>query len=338
MTFLDEIGLSRVWDKMKYYVDQKIKSDISGNAATATRLQTGRTIDGLYFDGTLSIKHFAVCGTAANVQAKTATNYQLQLAEGTKVAIRFTYGINVDNPTLNISGTGARPIYYKNKPLKVGAIGANTLVELVYYNSHWDVIGELITSGTAQSFFNSYNFNDYVIAGKYVIHRSGETFTNGPGSQLSGWLDVLENQGLITQTMTDYTGRLVNIRGCHNNSWSQWVTYSGAFSPLAGSTLNFKSGTSQVTRNLSYYSVIGDRVFVDFSFQGNIPAGTTLYFANYPTPVSDYDGRFFEYNVGVPVMYSVAQYTNSFTVRLVSAVNGWVRGQISYRTNGVIHA
>lgn len=155
---------------------------------------------------------------------------------------------------------------------------------------------------------------------------------------MSGWLDVMVNQDLITQIMTDFNGRLINIRGFYQ-SWGKWVTYSGAYQPLVGGTLNFKSGTSQVTRNLSYYSIIGDRVFVDFSFQGIIPANTMLYFTNYPTPVNDYDGRFMDFNIGSQIRYSCSTYTNNFYVTPASNINNnWVRGQISYRTNGVNHA
>lgn len=312
MGYLDDDGLRRLWDKTKGYADTRAASNVNG---------------------------WAYCGTGSTTAAKTVSISGIKtLVTGTVITIRFGYAIDTANSTLNVSATGAKPIYYNNKPLSIGAIQADDIVSFVYYSSRWQVIGSLNQAGVATDYFGSLDFNKYTVAGRYIIHRSGnETMLNGPGSNLTGWLDVMVNQDVITQIMTDFNGRLVNVRGFYQ-SWGKWITYSGAYSPLVGGTLNFKSGTSQVTRNLSYYSIIGDRVFVDFSFQGNIPAGTTLYFANYPTPVSDYDGRFFEYNVGVPVMYSVAQYTNSFTVRLVSAVNGWIRGQISYRTDGTIHA
>lgn len=312
MGFLDDDGLRRLWDKTKGYADTRAASNVNG---------------------------WAYCGTGSTTAAKTVSISGIKtLVTGTVITIRFGYAIDTANSTLNVSATGAKPIYYNNKPLSIGAIQADDIVSFVYYSSRWQVIGSLNQSGVATDYFGSLDFNKYTVAGRYIIHRNGnETMLNGPGSQMTGWLDVMVNQDVITQTMTDFNGRLINVRGFYK-TWGNWVTYSGAYSPLLGATLNFKSGTSQVTRNLSYYSIIGDRVFVDFSFQGNFPAGTTLYFAYYPTPVSDYDGRFFEYNVGLSVMYSVSQYTDNFTVRLVSAINGWVRGQITYRTNGVTHA
>lgn len=311
--YLDNTNLPTLWDKTKAYADSRAASNVNG---------------------------WAYCGTGSTTAAKTVSISGIKtLITGTVITVRFGYAIDTANSTLNVSSTGAKPIYYNNKPLSIGAIQANDIVSFVYYSSRWQVIGSLNQAGIAQNFFNSFNFNDYVVPGKYVIHRNGETFTNGPGSQMTGWIDVTENQGLITQMVTDYTGRLINIRGRYNNSWSQWVTYSGAYQPLVGGTLNFRSGTSQVTRNLSYFSVIGDRVFVDFSFQGTVPANTMLYFTNYPTPVSDYDGRFLDFNTGTQIRYSCSTYTNNFYVTPASNINNnWVRGQISYRTNGVNHS
>lgn len=311
--YLDDANLRTVWTKVKNYVSSSVASNVNG---------------------------WAYCGTSSSTAAKTVSISGIKtLVTGTVITIRFGYTINTANSTLNVSSTGAKPIYYNNKPLSIGAIQADDIVSFVYYSSRWQVIGSLNQAGIATDYFNSLDFNKYTVAGRYIIHRSGsETMLNGPGSQMSGWLDVMVNQDVITQIMTDFNGRLINIRGFYQ-SWGKWVTYSGAYSPLAGGALNFKSGTSQVTRNLSYYSIIGDRVFVDFSFQGTIPANTMLYFTNYPTPVSDYDGRFMDFNLGSQIRYSCSTYTNNFYVTPASNINNnWVRGQISYRTNGVNHA
>ena len=43
---------------------------VSGNAGSATKLQTARTIDGVSFNGTANITHYGECTTAAATQAK----------------------------------------------------------------------------------------------------------------------------------------------------------------------------------------------------------------------------------------------------------------------------
>lgn len=316
MGYLDDDGLRRLWDKTKAYADSSASSNVNG---------------------------WAYCGTGSTTAAKAVSILGIKtLVTGTVITIRFGYKIDTANSTLNVSSTGAKPIYYNNKPLCIGAIQADDIVSFVYYSSRWQVIGSLNQAGVAQNYFNSFNFNDYIVPGKYVIHRNGESFTNGPGSQMTGWLEVMENQDLITQTMTDYNGRLVNIRGRYNNSWSQWVTYSGAFSPTVGGTLNFASSSiGYVTRNLCYQQVIGDRCFADISFQCTaVPVNTALKFTNYYTPTSDFDGRFSVLGTGTQISYSCSTYTNSFTLTPMAALGAswWIRGQISYRTDGTIHA
>lgn len=312
MGYLDEIGLRRLWDKTKAYVSSSVASNVNG---------------------------WAYCGTGSTTAAKTVSISGIKtLITGTVITIRFGYAIDTANSTLNVSSTGAKPIYYNNKPLSIGAIQADDIVSFVYYSSRWQVIGSLNQAGIATDYFNSLDFNKYTVAGRYIIHRNGETFLNGPGSQMSGWLDVMVNQDVITQIMTDFNGRLINIRGFYQ-SWGKWVTYSGAFSPTVGAPLNFVAN-SIISRNLSYQQIIGDRCFVDISFQcaTNIAVNTALRFTNYYKPTSDFDGRFMVLGTGAQIAYSVATYTNQFTVTPMSALGTgwWIRGSISYRTDGTI--
>lgn len=317
------------------------KLSTTGNAYSASKLFTSRAINGLYFDGSQSVNGFAVCTSSATYVSKSAVVIGMTaLTSGAMVTIQFKYGIDCKNPTLNVNSTGARAIYYKNRPLSIGAVQPDDTVDLVYNDSKWCIVSNLYTNGIAFDFFDSLNFNDYTVSGKYMIHRNGEVFINGPGSQMSGWLDVMVNQDLITQTISDYNGRLVNTRGFYQ-SWSPWVTYSGAFQPLVGGPLNFV-GNSIISRNLSYYQIVGDRCFCDISFQcgANIVANGELKFTNYYNPVGDYDGRFLVLDTGIQMKYSVANYTGKFVVIPTTALSTgmWIRGQISYRTDGTIHA
>lgn len=312
MGYLDDVGLRRLWDKTKAYVSSSVASNVNG---------------------------WAYCGTSSTTAAKTVSISGIKtLITGTVITIRFGYAIDTANSTLNVSSTGAKPIYYNNKPLSIGAIQADDIVSFVYYSSRWQVIGSLNQAGIATDYFNSLDFNKYTVAGRYVIHRNGETFLNGPGSQMSGWLDVMVNQDVITQIMTDFNGRLINVRGFYQ-SWGKWVAYSGAGSPTAGAPLNFV-GNSIISRNLSYQQIIGDRCFCDISFQcgKDIAVNTALRFTNYYKPTSDFDGRFMVLGTGTQIAYSVATYTNQFTVTPMSALGTgwWIRGSISYRTDGTI--
>ena len=55
---------------------------------------------------------YGVCGTAAATAAKTVTINGFELIEGAVVIIKFTYSNSASNPTLNVNGTGAKPMYH----------------------------------------------------------------------------------------------------------------------------------------------------------------------------------------------------------------------------------
>ena len=146
MSFLDEIGVARLWDNIKAYVAANAGSaatDITGNAATATKLQTARAIDGVLFDGSVARHHYGTCSTAAATAAKTCSITGFSLVTGARVTVRFSYANTAANPTLNVSGTGAKAIRYRNSPIPAGCIKQYTVLELVYSGSYWYVVGEL---------------------------------------------------------------------------------------------------------------------------------------------------------------------------------------------------
>ena len=54
MAYLDKTGLTELWKKVKSYVDANgggTPTTITGNAGTATKLQTTRAIDALIYNG-----------------------------------------------------------------------------------------------------------------------------------------------------------------------------------------------------------------------------------------------------------------------------------------------
>lgn len=54
---------------------------------------------------------YGVCGTAADTAAKTVTVDNFSLETGATVIVKFTYANSIASPTLNVNGTGAKPIY-----------------------------------------------------------------------------------------------------------------------------------------------------------------------------------------------------------------------------------
>ncbi|MBO5752466.1 MAG: hypothetical protein J6S69_02080, partial [Proteobacteria bacterium] len=117
----------------------------SGNSATATELETARTIDGMEFNGSANITHYGTCSTSAATAAKVVSLSGFTLATGARIAVKFTYSNTASNPTLNVNGTGGKAIlrYGTNYvgTTKYLSWMANSIVEFVYDGSHWVWVG-----------------------------------------------------------------------------------------------------------------------------------------------------------------------------------------------------
>lgn len=143
--YLDKTGLTRLWRKIKDYIANNavVPSDITGNAATATKLKTARAIDGVTFDGSAARSHYGICSTSGGTRAKTVSITGFTLTTGARVVVRFTYANTAADPTLNVSGTGAKTIHYRNGEIWAAYIQAYSLLELVYDGTYWNVVGDL---------------------------------------------------------------------------------------------------------------------------------------------------------------------------------------------------
>lgn len=104
-------------------------------------------INKVVLDGTthtIAASALAICDTAAASSAKVATvsgNQAFTLIEGTTIQVKFEYSNTATNPTLNINGTGAKPIY------RYGAIAvgnqttsswmAGSIISFTYNGTGW---------------------------------------------------------------------------------------------------------------------------------------------------------------------------------------------------------
>lgn len=113
--------------------------------AKAKQLETTRKIDGVGFNGTADITHFATCSTAAATQAKTASITGFNLVTGARVTIKFTVTNTAANPTLNVNGTGAKAIKYRGSAISAGYLAANRVYEFVYDGTDYLFMGDINT-------------------------------------------------------------------------------------------------------------------------------------------------------------------------------------------------
>lgn len=117
----------------------------SANVASASKLQTARAIDGVNFNGSAAITHFGTCSTNAATAAKTVSLTGFSLVTGAKITIKFTVTNTATNPTLNVNGTGAKPIYYRGSAISTVLLAANRTYEFVYDGTSYNLVGDINT-------------------------------------------------------------------------------------------------------------------------------------------------------------------------------------------------
>lgn len=88
---------------------------------------------------------YAVCSTAAGTAAKTATISGFKLFTGAVAYIKFSVKNTAANPTLNISGTGAKAIQYQGAAISSSYLNANRTYAFVYDGSVYQLIGDINT-------------------------------------------------------------------------------------------------------------------------------------------------------------------------------------------------
>lgn len=98
-------------------------------------------------DGNI-VTHYAECSTPRNIADKVATILygRPYLEEGLRVAIKFTEANTASNPSLNLNGLGAKPIYLNGSKIIdfPNILALHNVVELIYDGSIWHIVGDTL--------------------------------------------------------------------------------------------------------------------------------------------------------------------------------------------------
>ena len=86
--------------------------------------------------------------TAAATAAKTVALAGFTLATGARVLVKFTVTNSAANPTLDVNGTGAKPIQYRGAAIAAGTLAANRTYEFVYTGAQYELVGDVDTNTT----------------------------------------------------------------------------------------------------------------------------------------------------------------------------------------------
>ena len=153
-----------------------LQTTVSGNAGSATKLQTKRNIDGVQFDGSASITHFGSCSTAAATAAKVVSCTGFVLGTGARITVKFTVTNTAANPTLNVNGTGAKAIKYRGSTISAGYLAANRVYTFIYDGTDYELVGDINTNTT-------YNTGTASTAGLTRLYTSTGSAVDGTMTQ-----------------------------------------------------------------------------------------------------------------------------------------------------------
>lgn len=118
---------------------------------------------------------YGICSTAATTAAKVSTISGFSLYTGVAVSIKFTVTNSAASPTLNISGTGAKPIYYRGAAISAGYLAANRTYSFVYNGTQWEFMGDLNTDTIDRTRYNAYVkcSTISITAGNIIVGKDG---------------------------------------------------------------------------------------------------------------------------------------------------------------------
>lgn len=101
--------------------------------------ETVRIHDGSTAGGHSLTPMYCTCSTAAATVAKTVSANGFRLVTGSLIIVDFTNGNTATNPTLNVNGTGAKPLQSLGTAL--GPLSARTCLMFVYTGSAYITVG-----------------------------------------------------------------------------------------------------------------------------------------------------------------------------------------------------
>ena len=114
------------------HADSADVADMALIAGTANELTVPVGIDGINFNGSSSIVHYAICGTDGDVALKQVEKDDFVLENGSRIIVRFINENSADNVYLKVGSTQEKPILYNNSPIDKSKITENQILEFIY--------------------------------------------------------------------------------------------------------------------------------------------------------------------------------------------------------------
>ena len=270
---------------------------------------------------------YCTCSTAAATVAKTASLSSYTLTTGGIVAVRFTNGITVANPTLNITSKGAKAIYYNGAALTdTSLIKAGDTVTFIY-SSQYHIIA-----------INRDTNTTYDLATSKSSTNGNVKLNLTAGGSGSGTDSVSIKGSGATSVTTDANGAITISSTDNNTTYDVVSTSANGLAPkLAGGTTKFlrADGTWAVPPDTNTVYTLPT---ASSSVLGGIKVGSNLSISNGVLSVPTASGS----QAGVTIVYPAASCTtfssDSGTVTPLAVQKGAKMFAITRPTSSTVNA
>lgn len=189
---------------------------------------------------------YGACSTAAATKAKTVTLSGFALVTGAIVGVKFSYDNTAAAPTLNVSSTGAKSIYYKGEAVAAGLLKAGYVYLFQYNGTQYELLNPVVQGGGG--------FYPVIVVtaptGSTVTATDGETSL--VGTEVSGkWTFQIPSYGVwnITATLNGQTAT-TSVSVTEVKQYTVTLTYFAATIAVtypSGSTCTCSNGTTTLT-------------------------------------------------------------------------------------------
>lgn len=132
----------------RIYTTLDAPTSVTGNSGTATKWANARKINGMSVQGDADRTNYGTCSTPAATAAKTVACTGFALVTGAEITVKFTVTNTASSLTLNVNGTGAKPIYYRGAAISAGYLAANRTYTFRYNGTQYELVGDINTNTT----------------------------------------------------------------------------------------------------------------------------------------------------------------------------------------------
>ena len=212
---------------------------LTGNADTATKWATARNINGMLVQGDANRTNYGTCSTAAATAAKTVDCTGFELVTGAEITVKFTVDNAAANPTLNVNGTRARPIYYRGSPIATGYLAAGRVYTFRYDGARYELVGDVNTDSDTKVTQAVTTANaEYPL----LLGPNGQTTNVTTTAYFDSGVTLNPSTNTITANISGNAGTATSVANALTvkANGTQLYTYNGS----VAKTINIKAGSN----------------------------------------------------------------------------------------------